>query len=188
MSDFVSECRQEWKRLRVPDAVADEMAAELAADLSEAAAEGVQAEEVLGPGGADPRSFAASWAAGRGVIQPRTKKRPGTRSLVLAATVALSAAALAAGVAILATPPGTTSALPPTTVFSPDGPTAQGGTVWVSRSSGELTVAIDGNLFRSGGQGTTTRVVAWSLLIAGVAGLVLTALGWWTVSRRQNYA
>src|SRR5438128_11349072 len=69
VKDFVEECRREWKRLRVPDPVANEMAADLAADLEEAEAEGVSPEELLGSGASDPRSFAASWAAARGVGQ-----------------------------------------------------------------------------------------------------------------------
>ena len=69
MNEFVEECRSEWKRLRVPDPVANEMAAELAADLEEAEAEGVSAEEALGSGAFDPRSFATAWAAERGLIQ-----------------------------------------------------------------------------------------------------------------------
>jgi hypothetical protein len=48
VSEFVEECRREWRRLRVPDLVANEMAAYLAADLREAEAEGASAEEVLG--------------------------------------------------------------------------------------------------------------------------------------------
>jgi hypothetical protein len=60
MSDFVEQCRLEWRRLGVPDALADEMATDLAADLTEAAAEGVTAEELLGNSASDPRSFAAS--------------------------------------------------------------------------------------------------------------------------------
>jgi hypothetical protein len=70
VNDFVEECRREWKRLRVPDPIANEMAADLEADLKEAEAEGASAEEVLGSGAFDPRSFAASWAAERGVAQP----------------------------------------------------------------------------------------------------------------------
>lgn len=66
MSDFVQQCRGEWKRLGVPDPVANEMAADLAADLAEAQGEGVSAEEVLGTSAFDPRSFATSWAAERG--------------------------------------------------------------------------------------------------------------------------
>jgi hypothetical protein len=48
------------------------MAADLEADLTEAEAEGASPEEVLGSGAFDPRSFAASWAAERGVAQPTT--------------------------------------------------------------------------------------------------------------------
>jgi hypothetical protein len=70
VNEFVEECRREWKRLRVPDPVANEMAADLEADLKEAEAEGASAEEVLGSGAFDPRSFAASWAAERGVAEP----------------------------------------------------------------------------------------------------------------------
>ena len=33
MSDFVEQCRSEWKRLGVPDPLAEEMAADLASDL-----------------------------------------------------------------------------------------------------------------------------------------------------------
>ena len=69
MNEFVEECRREWKRLRVPDPAANEMAAELAADLQEAEAEGVSAEDLLGSGAFDPRSFATAWAAERGLIE-----------------------------------------------------------------------------------------------------------------------
>jgi hypothetical protein len=44
VSDFIEQCRREWKRLNVPDPLAEEMAAELASDLNEAEAEGVSAE------------------------------------------------------------------------------------------------------------------------------------------------
>ena len=91
MSEFVEECRQEWRRLGVADAVANEMAADLTADLQEAEADGASAEEVLGSGAFDPRAFAASWAAERGVIQARASSAPSgveqssKRALVLAA-------------------------------------------------------------------------------------------------------
>ena len=77
MSNFVEECRREWKRLDVPDPIANEMAADLAADLDEAEAEGVAREEVLGNAAFDPRAFAASWARERGVAgpPPREKRR-----------------------------------------------------------------------------------------------------------------
>lgn len=68
MRQFVEECRREWKRLGVPDPVANEMAADLEADLQEAEAEGASAEAVLGRSAFDPRSFAAAWASERGVV------------------------------------------------------------------------------------------------------------------------
>jgi hypothetical protein len=69
VNEFLEECRREWKRLGVPDPVANEMAADLAADLKEAEDEGASAEEVLGTGAFDPRSFAGAWATERGVIE-----------------------------------------------------------------------------------------------------------------------
>src|SRR6266496_4366597 len=69
MNEFVEECRSEWKRLGVPDPVANEMAADLTADLNEAEKEGVSAEEVLGTSAFDPRSFASAWAAERGIVE-----------------------------------------------------------------------------------------------------------------------
>jgi len=210
MSDFVAECRREWKRLGVPDAVADEMAADLAADLSEAAAEGVSAEEVLGAGAADPRSFAASWAGERGVIKLRPVKRRRIRTPVLTATALLSAAALAAGVAILATPSATTSALPapatwaaPRTIFAPTThkvtwiDVGRGGAARVHSASikiaplpvgslGNNLVAPDGTpAFRST-RGTNTDVTAWALTVAGIVGILLTTLYWRRASRRQS--
>lgn len=98
MSEFVEECRREWKRLGVPEPVANEMAADLAADLREADAEGVSPEEVLGTSAFDPQSFAASWAAERGVVHhPRSHSRV-RRPLLLGALVI----ALATGVGVVA--------------------------------------------------------------------------------------
>ena len=75
MNGFVDECRKEWSRLGVPDAVSSEMAADLAADLAEAEADGVSTEEVLGNAVFDARSFAASWATAHGVVSDA----PGSR-------------------------------------------------------------------------------------------------------------
>jgi hypothetical protein len=66
MSPFVEECRQEWKRLGVPDLLAEEMATDLEADLAEAEADGVSAAEMVGE--SDPRRFAATWATERGLV------------------------------------------------------------------------------------------------------------------------
>ena len=68
---------REWRRLGVPDPLAEEMAADLAADIKEAEAEGMPAEEYLGSSFFDPRSFAASWAGERGVI-PAPHQAKGT--------------------------------------------------------------------------------------------------------------
>jgi hypothetical protein len=82
MNEFIRECRKEWRRLRVPDPVANEMAADLEADLNEAEAEGGSAEDLLGTDAFDPCSFARSWAAERGVVPPlaliEQLPRPGT--------------------------------------------------------------------------------------------------------------
>src|SRR5262245_8614439 len=86
MTDFVEQCRGEWKRLGVPDPLAEEMAEDLASDLREAEAEGVSAEELLGSSFFDPSSFAATWAAERGIVP--TPAGPGHvrhRPLVLVA-------------------------------------------------------------------------------------------------------
>ena len=74
MTAFVEECRKEWKRLGVPDLLADEMAADLEADLVEAQADGVSTTEMLGE--SDPRRFAATWARERGLVSdPEPQKR-----------------------------------------------------------------------------------------------------------------
>jgi hypothetical protein len=103
MSDFVEQCRQEWKRLGVSDPLAEEMAADLATDLREAEAEGVSAEELLGSSAFDRRSFAATWAAERGII-PRPLSQPTRhRPLSLMAFTAIAAIALIAAAALLLT-------------------------------------------------------------------------------------
>ena len=103
MSRFIEECRREWKRLRVPDAVANEMAADLAADLAEAEAEGASAEDVLGDAVFDPRAFALSWAEERGVVAAapvRSGIRPSTALAIAAAVLVLVAVVGAALVVV----------------------------------------------------------------------------------------
>jgi len=101
VSKFVEECRHEWKRLGVPDAVANEMAADLEADLAEAEAEGASAEEVLGSAVFDARSFAASWAAEHGVIGPAPAARRFSRRSRMFAAFAAPAVLAAIGAAIV---------------------------------------------------------------------------------------
>lgn len=105
MSDFVEQCRREWKRLGVPDAVAEEMAADLASDVRDAEADGVSTEEFLGSSLGDPASFAASWATERGIIpihldRGNARRRPRTLvafTALAAITVIVSALLLATG-------------------------------------------------------------------------------------------
>lgn len=103
MSEFVDECRREWRRLGVADPTANEMAADLTADLDEAEAEGGSPEDVLGNSAFDPRRFAASWAAARGVTGPPTPERPSPwRSPVAVGLTALAGVlAIGSGLALL---------------------------------------------------------------------------------------
>jgi hypothetical protein len=104
MNDFVEQCRCEWKRLRVPDPLAEEMATDLASDLTDAEAEGVSAEEFLGSSASDPASFAASWAAERGIIpEPTSRGNARRRPVVLVAFTTLAAIAVIISALLLAT-------------------------------------------------------------------------------------
>jgi len=104
MSDFVEQCRREWRRLGVADPVAEEMAADLASDLGEAEAEGVSAEELLGSSVFDPRAFAASWAGERGIIPvPPSRGNARRRPLVLVAFTALATITLIVAALLLLT-------------------------------------------------------------------------------------
>jgi len=134
MSDFVEQCRSEWRRLGVPDPLAEEMAADLASDLAEAETEGVSAEELLGTSAFDPRSFAASWAAERGIIpEPPRRGNARRRPLVLVAFTGLAALTLiVAGLLLLTGQPKVSLAAtratgahlqsPPAGPFVPSGP------------------------------------------------------------------
>lgn len=104
MNEFVDACRKEWKRLGVPDQVADEMAADLDLDLREAEADRLSAVEALGPTAFDPRSFAQDWAAEQGVIPPSASggRRRRLRLAGLPIPFSVSGLALVAG-ALMAT-------------------------------------------------------------------------------------
>ena len=106
MNRFIKECRREWKRLRLPDSVANEMAADLAADLAEAEAEGASIEDVLGSSAFDPRSFAASWAAERGVSQPPRAPAGSPPRWWPIAAIAAIAVALVGALLVIAPKPG----------------------------------------------------------------------------------
>jgi hypothetical protein len=167
MSDFVEQCRREWKRLRVPNPDAEEMAADLAADLSEAEAEGVSAEELLGSSVFDPRSFAASWAAERGIIPPPLQRETVSRKpLALLAVVIVSAIALMIGALTLFTShsrvaPVASRAAPP---HLP------------SPSSGPGLLGVHAGTVAAG-------AVVWILIFLAIAALVLAAWSTWAHSR-----
>jgi hypothetical protein len=168
VSHFVEQCRQEWRRLRVPASVANEMAAELEADLAEAASEGVSAEELLGQ---DPRSFAASWAAARD-IGPGP---PARRAVLFAASaVFLALAITGAALALFAGPGHALRAGGPTTLAVQPMPlpaavaAATAGVTWVSGAPEPGPAS-----------GADTRAIGEVLLIVGLAGtaaLVLLSL------------
>lgn len=102
MTEFVQECRREWRRLGVPDPIASEMAADLTADLEEARAEGGSPEDVLGNNAFDPRRFAAAWADARGVTRPPTtdRPRPWRPQWAIAVAVVLGVLVVGAGLAL----------------------------------------------------------------------------------------
>lgn len=104
MSEFVEQCRQEWKRLGVPDSLAEEMQADLASDLEAAEADGVSATEYLGRSATEPRTFAAAWASERGVIPaPPGRQDSRHRPLPLVALAAIAAITVIVAALLLAT-------------------------------------------------------------------------------------
>jgi hypothetical protein len=176
MSDFVEQCRLEWRRLGVPDPLAEEMAADLASDLEEAEAEGVSAEELLGRSVFDPRSFAASWAAERGIIPaPASRGNARRRPLVLIAFTAVAAVVLiVAALALVTGQPKvsvvgvTTRAAHPHLLTPPAGPLVPPGTrhqVMFSTSA--------------------SSPVEWILLFLAIVALGFAACVWWSRDRSR---
>jgi hypothetical protein len=101
------------------------MASDLAADLAEAEAEGASAEHVLGTGAFDPRSFAAAWAAERGLVQApsagdHAPERRSRTPAVLAASVVV--AVLVLMLVLLANRVGTTQVTNAVPAAAPIGP------------------------------------------------------------------
>jgi hypothetical protein len=192
VNQFVEECRREWKRLRVPEPVADEMAAELMADLDEAAAEGASPEEVLDSAASDPRSFAAAWAAERGVVPPQwLTARLRRRSPLPVAIAALTiVAAVGAALVVFASPnasaPVAALRRPPLSAYPTKADVAQ-QMMWVAAKAGgprALVTEADGQ-----GSGVDIHRVGSILLIAGIAGVILSLpLLFWSSSRRVDTA
>jgi hypothetical protein len=215
VNDFVEECRREWKRLGVPDPVANEMAADLAADLEEAEAEGASAEEVLGSGAFDPRSFAGAWAAERGVIQRPLPSGNGLprRSRMLAAFVAFALIAIIGAVLVIRpshSAPGKLSLASPVrpplhavpqpvrlrVIPSPrlaDWLVTVTADEVIATADGERIVAADRIVAVDiNDSGVDTRTVGSVLLIVGLAGVVPLTMFWLWLgpgprSRRRTY-
>jgi hypothetical protein len=168
MSEFVEQCRREWRRLGVPDPLAEEMATDLASDLREAEGEGVSAEELLGTSVFDPPSFAAAWAAERGIIPNQQSQRASHRKPVsLVAFTATAAIALIVAAVLLLT------GEPKLTLRT-----------HVSQAPGLLAPPPPG----IGGQVHSTRASApieWMLLVLAIVALGFAARLWTNWSRSQ---
>ena len=190
MIEFIEECRREWKRLGVPDPIANEMAADLTADIEEAQAEGGSAEDVLGDSLFDPRRFAAAWAGARGVTapsipdpvgppSPTEQERPRwyrpAAALALAATVgfvALAAAALVVG------RHGSAVAAPVSRVLQGPGSTRLFGP---GPASLPLRFSMSGPSFAA-----PVAILMFGLLAAAIIGLCLAVLFWSPWFRRDS--
>jgi hypothetical protein len=175
MSRFVDECRREWARLGVPDAEANEMATDLEADLSEAQADGVTPEEVLGNGYFDARSFAMSWATARGFVRraPMADRTVRIRTLVLGLGALLGAVVAAAGFVILAgSPVGQQVVAAPLARH-------------ISRPVPGILVNPHHSLFLSGPGGANLDVLGGVLLAVGLIGLAVILWVWrpWSILR-----
>jgi hypothetical protein len=187
VSEFVEECRREWRRLGVPDPVANEMAADLTADLEEADAEGGSPEDVLGNSAFDPRRFAAAWAVARGVTGPPNRER---RSLwrppvAIVLTVLLGALTVGAGLALLVSLRGRSFAVATRRIVVGPGPIRL-------FPPGVGRIVVPGPLGPFVGTpmgGIDIHPLAWMLLIVGVVGLGLLALLYsspWSGPRRYD--
>jgi hypothetical protein len=172
VNEFVEECRREWRRLGVPDPIANEMAADLAADIEEAESEGGTAEDVVGNSAFDPRRFAGAWASARGVTAPPAISPPPRRWPVLAFGLMGLAALLALGVAVLVGGRQSSAA-----IFS--GSRNLGGPRSVHAFPGSSVVLQHFQQFPG------LALVALFLLVVGVVGVGLAVLYWapWSGAR-----
>jgi hypothetical protein len=172
VSEFVDECRREWRRLGVPDPVANEMAADLTADLEEAEAEGGSPEDVLGNSAFDPRRFAAAWAAARGVTCPPTPDRPSRwrPPVAIVLTVLLCVLTIGAGLVLLGGSASRSIAFATRRIAAAPGPI-------------RLFAPGPGRIVGPGRLGpfvgTDVHPLAWMMLIVGVVSLGLLAALYW---------
>jgi hypothetical protein len=164
VNPFVDECRSEWRRLGVPDPVANEMAADLAADLSEAEADGASPEDVLGSGAFDPRAFATAWAAERGLIRRPPRKQGALRSAVLAAAIVCLTLVAIVGAAVLVVDSRSASART-TLPYVPLSP--ESGAMWVHVDSASDPLRLPITI-TPGPPGSDARIVTAPLELPGL--------------------
>ena len=191
MSEFVEECRREWRRLGVPDPVANEMAADLTADLEEAEAEGGSPEDVLGNSAFDPRRFAAAWAVARGVTAspaPAASDRPPFWRLPVAIvlTALLGLLTAAAGVALLVGYRARSFAFAVQRITVAPGPHRI-----FAPGSGRMVIPgpLSPPFFGTQVAGVGADPAAWVLFIVGSVGIVLLVVLYWlplTGPRRKH--
>jgi hypothetical protein len=179
VSDFVEECRREWRRLGVPDPVANEMAADLTVDLEEAEAEGGSPEDVLGNSAFDPRRFAAAWAAARGVTSAPTSYRPPPwrTPIAIALSVVVGVLTLGAGLALAV---GRSSS---SVAFATQRVAAVPGSIRLFAPGPGRTVSPPGlppGIVGTHIAGVDVYPLALILFIAGVVGLALLAVWYWS--------
>jgi hypothetical protein len=183
VSEFVEECRREWRRLGVPDPVANEMAADLTADLEEAEADGGSAEDVLGNSAFDPRRFAASWAIARGVTgspppEGIVVRRP---PLTVVATAVVGLLALgAAFILLLARFHGSAVAV------LRSGPVSGWIRIHTSGPPPIFHSFASGQPFGGPPFGAGVSLLALLLFIVGVVALGLTAAYYWSPRKGQR--
>ncbi|MHB8593861.1 MAG: hypothetical protein ACYDB3_05925 [Acidimicrobiales bacterium] len=185
MSEFVEECRREWRRLGVPEPVASEMAADLTADLEEAEAEGGSPEDVLGNSAFDPRRFAAAWATARGVTGPPPLQRPSfwRQPITIAFIALLGTLIMGVGLVLMV---GRSSSI----AFATRRIVSDPGSIRLF-APGPVRVTPAGPLGPVVGiGGVVVHPLALMLLVVGMAGLVglgLAILYWsaWSGPRRQ---
>jgi hypothetical protein len=179
VSEFVEECRREWRRLGVPDPVANEMAADLAADLEEAEAEGGSPEDVLGNGAFDPRRFAAAWAAARGVTSPPSPDRGSLwrPPMTIALAALLGVLTIVAGLALLSGRSSSSIAFATRRFI-----TGPGSIRLLPPGSARIVLPRQLGLPFVGTQivGVNVHPLAWMLFVVGVVGLGLVAVLYWS--------
>jgi len=207
VSSFVEECREAWRRLGVPDPVANEMAADLTADLHEAAAEGGSLEDVLGNSAFDAPGFATAWAQARGVapasgplgpVGPETGALPGGwgRSRVtgrrwqpmsVALTALFGILAVGLGLAVLGGGRRTSMSMVAQRVAAGPRQFRIAGPGNIVAAPGIRVLGPPGFLVHAGGVGFGSGLLAVGLilLVVGLVGIGLALWYWapWTARR-----